>query len=150
VLRAARVLGEFFSGGKIFSNRAKVSLRRRPILPADGCADCADFAGGGKIHHRAFDPGEQMGRRPMNSNATKRLPWRNTLSAIAIVASAVATGCQSDFAGQTLPSAYYLKDDVQYFPPGPEFPHALEDAQIKAIRAEQELQEAKHAAPRRF
>ena len=31
------------------------------------------------------------------------------------------TGCQSTVGGQTLPSAYYLKDDVQYFPAGPEF-----------------------------
>ena len=31
------------------------------------------------------------------------------------------TGCQSTVGGQTLPSAYYLRDDVQYFPAGPEF-----------------------------
>ncbi len=31
------------------------------------------------------------------------------------------TGCQTTVGGQTLPSAYYLKDDVQYFPTGPEF-----------------------------
>lgn len=31
------------------------------------------------------------------------------------------TGCQTTVGGQTLPSAYYLKDDVQYFPAGPEF-----------------------------
>lgn len=38
------------------------------------------------------------------------------------VALAVAsTGClQSSVGGQTLPSAYYLLDDVQYFPHGPE------------------------------
>jgi hypothetical protein len=32
-----------------------------------------------------------------------------------------STGCQSTVGGQTLPSAYYLRDDVQYFPAGPEF-----------------------------
>ncbi|HUG93652.1 MAG TPA: hypothetical protein VML55_22625, partial [Planctomycetaceae bacterium] len=32
-----------------------------------------------------------------------------------------ATGCQTTVGGQTLPSAYYLYDDVQYFPAGPEF-----------------------------
>ncbi len=26
-----------------------------------------------------------------------------------------------DIAGQTLPSAWYMYDDVQYFQPGPEF-----------------------------
>ncbi|SFI97757.1 hypothetical protein [Planctomicrobium piriforme] len=30
-------------------------------------------------------------------------------------------GCQSNIGGQTLPSAYYLRDDVQFFPAGPEF-----------------------------
>lgn len=34
---------------------------------------------------------------------------------------AVSTGCQTTIGGQTLPSAYYLLDDVQYFPAGPEF-----------------------------
>ena len=28
------------------------------------------------------------------------------------------TGCQSDVGGQTLPSPYYLDDDVQYLRPG--------------------------------
>ena len=33
-----------------------------------------------------------------------------------------ATGCsfQSTVGGQTLPSAYYLKDDIQFIPAGPE------------------------------
>jgi hypothetical protein len=33
----------------------------------------------------------------------------------------MATGCQTSVGGQTLPSGYYLRDDVQYFPAGPEF-----------------------------
>ena len=32
-----------------------------------------------------------------------------------------SVGCQVDMAGQTLPSPYYMSDDVQYFAPGPEF-----------------------------
>ncbi|MEZ5942979.1 MAG: hypothetical protein R3C18_16420 [Planctomycetaceae bacterium] len=32
-----------------------------------------------------------------------------------------ASGCQTHIGGQTLPSAHYLRDDVQYFPAGPEF-----------------------------
>ena len=32
-----------------------------------------------------------------------------------------STGCQTTIGGQTLPSGYYLKDDVQFFPAGPEF-----------------------------
>jgi len=35
--------------------------------------------------------------------------------------SMAMTGCQSTVGGQTLPSSYYLKDDVQFFPAGPEF-----------------------------
>lgn len=41
------------------------------------------------------------------------------------------TGCQIDVAGQTLPSAYYLTDDVQYYAPGPEFKLAREAAALK-------------------
>lgn len=35
--------------------------------------------------------------------------------------ASMLTGCQTSVGGQTLPSAYYLRDDVQYFPAGPEF-----------------------------
>lgn len=40
------------------------------------------------------------------------------------------TGCQATFNGQTLPSPTYLRDDVQYFPAGPEF---LLPNQVRAI-----------------
>jgi hypothetical protein len=30
------------------------------------------------------------------------------------------TGCQTTIGGQTLPSAYFLQDDVQFFPAGPQ------------------------------
>lgn len=44
------------------------------------------------------------------------------LSMLAAMASSVLfTGCQTSIGGQTLPSATYLDDDVQYFPAGPEF-----------------------------
>lgn len=32
-----------------------------------------------------------------------------------------ASGCQTTMGGQTLPSAYYLTDDIQFFPAGDEF-----------------------------
>ncbi len=35
--------------------------------------------------------------------------------------STALTGCQTTVGGQTLPSAYFLIDDVQYFPGGPEY-----------------------------
>lgn len=46
------------------------------------------------------------------------------------------TGCQVDVGGQTLPSAYYLQDDIQYFPAGPEFKLSREAAAQKAYRKE--------------
>ena len=38
-----------------------------------------------------------------------------------VVSACSLSGCQSSVGGQTLPSPNYLRDDVQYFPPGPEF-----------------------------
>ena len=40
----------------------------------------------------------------------------------------VASGCQVNVGGQTLPTPFYLDDDVQYFAPGPEFPLSQEAA----------------------
>ena len=36
-----------------------------------------------------------------------------------VLGGASLVGCQVDVSGQTLPSAYYLQDDIQYFPAGP-------------------------------
>jgi len=49
--------------------------------------------------------------------------------------SLASTGCQMDVSGQTLPSAYYLTDDVQYYAPGPEFKLAREAAALKEQNA---------------
>ena len=51
--------------------------------------------------------------------------------------SLAVTGCQMDIAGQTLPSPYYLQDDVQYYAPGPEFKLAREAAALKEQSANQ-------------
>lgn len=50
-----------------------------------------------------------------------------------------ATGCQVSQNGQTLPSPYYLEDDVQYFPAGPEFKLSREAAALRAATAEEKL-----------
>lgn len=47
-----------------------------------------------------------------------------------------STGCQVSVAGQTLPSPYYLHDDIQYFPTGPENKLANETAALKKARDE--------------
>ena len=52
------------------------------------------------------------------------------------------TGCQVDVGGQTLPSAYYLQDDIQYFPAGPEFKLSKEAAAQKAYKKELAEQDA--------
>lgn len=53
---------------------------------------------------------------------TRPLSVRTSLLLLgcAVLCSA-ASGCQVSVGGQTLPSAYYLRDDLQYFPAGPEF-----------------------------
>jgi len=43
------------------------------------------------------------------------------LVAVGLSISSAFSGCQTTIGGQTLPSAHYLKDDVQFFPAGPEF-----------------------------
>ena len=58
--------------------------------------------------------------------------------AIALAASTLlSTGCQIDVAGQTLPSGYYMDDDIHYAPAGPEFKLSNEAAAMKAYQAEQ-------------
>jgi hypothetical protein len=57
-----------------------------------------------------------------------------------IVALAMS-GCQVEVGGQTLPSPYYLSDDVQYYAPGPEFKLAREAAAQKEFRGEQMLED---------
>jgi len=52
--------------------------------------------------------------------------------------TALSTGCQTTVGGQTLPSAYYLLDDVQYFPAGPEFPLTREVEEHENYRLRQQ------------
>ncbi len=68
---------------------------------------------------------------------------RLTLSGLGLVACLGTTGCQMNIGGQTLPSPYYLDDDVQYYAPATEFRLSKEAAAQKAYKAEQELQRSK-------
>ena len=79
-----------------------------------------------------------------NSSTQPSRSWATLFSLLIAVAGLAATGCQSDIAGQTLPSPYYLSDDVQYYAPGPEFKLAREAAALKEQAAKQisEPQEA--------
>ncbi|MEN0109927.1 MAG: hypothetical protein AAF805_04315 [Planctomycetota bacterium] len=53
------------------------------------------------------------------------------VAACLLTACSALTGCQIDVAGQSLPSPYYLTDDVQVYAAGPEFKLANEAAALK-------------------
>ena len=64
---------------------------------------------------------------------------RILLSLLAAISSSVLlTGCQTSIGGQTLPSATYLDDDVQYFPAGPEFKLSKQVEATHKYKLEQE------------
>jgi hypothetical protein len=70
--------------------------------------------------------------------------WTFVLAGLTLVGGLVtSTGCQVSVSGQTLPSAYYLHDDVQYFPAGPENKLANETAALKAAAAEAKSQQGR-------
>lgn len=81
------------------------------------------------------------------SKSKRRASWKVAAAAMwpAVV---LLSGCQVEMAGQTLPSAYYLSDDVQYYAPGPEFKLAREAAAMKeqAEAVESKAQEAQTQA----
>lgn len=68
----------------------------------------------------------------MTGAKKQRHPWRALLLCLGALLALGVTGCQVDVGGQTLPSAFYLSDDVQYFPAGPEFKLSREAAAMKA------------------
>ncbi len=73
----------------------------------------------------------------MRASSQKR-PLRYALIGAGLLA-ATLTGCQVDVGGQTMPSPYYMTDDVQYFPPGPEFKLSREAAALQERSQEQAL-----------
>jgi hypothetical protein len=54
------------------------------------------------------------------------------------LAAIASTGCQSTVGGQTMPSAYFLTDDVQFFPAGPEGQLTNQIQKLDEYRLEQE------------
>lgn len=66
----------------------------------------------------------------------KLITWPSLALMFSVLALPTLVGCQTNIAGQTLPSAYYLRDDIQYFEKGPEF---------KLYRQAQALEEFKAA-----
>lgn len=78
------------------------------------------------------DEGESLMIKTKRSQA-----WKYAFLGLLLAGGlAPSVGCQVSVAGQTLPSPYYLMDDVQYFPAGPENKIANETAAMKKARAE--------------
>jgi hypothetical protein len=75
--------------------------------------------------------------------------WRVSLATLGVCSLLSAVGCQVDVGGQTLPSAWYQHDDIQYFAPGPEFKLSREAAAQKAFSQDQALQGAGAVVPGR-
>jgi hypothetical protein len=78
---------------------------------------------------------------PMSAFQVRPLA-RRLVCCAGIISAAAATGCQVDVGGQTLPSPYYLKDDIQYFPAGPRMKLSREAAAMKQFKEEEALRAA--------
>lgn len=67
---------------------------------------------------------------------------RSVLCGVGLTMALCSTGCQGLYNGQTLPSPWYIGDDIQYFPPGPEFKLSREAAAMKAYKADLQAAQA--------
>ena len=67
----------------------------------------------------------------------QRRLYSGLLCAVALLSAPLFSGCQVSIAGQTLPSAYYLTDDTQYFPKGAEFKLYREAAALREAQTAQ-------------
>lgn len=76
----------------------------------------------------------------MSASKNRRGPWSALLLGLGLLSILGLTGCQVDVGGQTLPSPYYLSDDVQYFPTGTQFKLSNEAAAMRARAEEEALQ----------
>jgi hypothetical protein len=70
--------------------------------------------------------------------------WPQVMLLFCGLLACCSTGCswQSTVGGQTLPSAYYLRDDIQYFPAGVETRLPNQRRALEEYRLEQEAIEA--------
>ncbi len=59
---------------------------------------------------------------------------------LGLLGASSLTGCQTQMGGQTLPSAFYLHDDVQYFPAGSEELLPNQQRALDEYRAERQAQ----------
>jgi len=73
----------------------------------------------------------------MTASNTGRCGWRICLLGLGLISVLGLSGRRRQSGSQTLPSPWYLQDDVQYFPPGAQFPLSREAAAQKAVSQEQ-------------
>ena len=73
----------------------------------------------------------------MNHKSPKSRGGFSLVGGLLLAACAASTGCQIDVSGQTLPSPYWLTDDVQYYAPDPEFKLSREAAALAEQRADE-------------
>lgn len=67
---------------------------------------------------------------------------RRIMSGMVFAMVCVATtGCQTYQLGQVLPTPYFMRDDIQYFPKGPQHPLANELNAMQAAEAEHQAGE---------
>lgn len=84
-------------------------------------------------------------------NRSSFLTKRLALLSVGLLSAVTMTGCQVDVGGQTLPSATYLTDDIQYFPTGPKFKLTQEAAAMKAYSEQQaQFNQGPMAGPGQF
>jgi hypothetical protein len=83
----------------------------------------------------------------MMGSVQRRRPLRKLALGLGLLAGVGLTGCQSDFGGMTVPSGYYMYDDIQYFPPGPQFKLANEAAAMKLYGQPQQQPPSATQAP---
>jgi hypothetical protein len=81
----------------------------------------------------------------MKLNLLSPRAWLLVLGCAAV--SSTSVGCQTTIGGQTLPSAYYLRDDLQYFPPGPEFKLSRQVQALEEYRLRQQGGGGEEAPP---
>ncbi len=70
--------------------------------------------------------------------------WSCAATLVGALLAVSATGCQTTIGGQTLPSGYFLRDDVQFFPAGPEF------LLPETVRAMEQYKQEQQAAQQGF
>jgi len=75
----------------------------------------------------------------MKGSNCRRRPLRAAMLGLVLLAAVGLTGCQVDIGGQTMPSPYYLDDDIQYFQTGQEFLLPREAAAMREYSEEQAL-----------